>query len=179
MLPNRFTSKPERAGVARQLLAVSMLPAIATIAVPALLVYLHDTKVGWGLPGIASAIPVLAGAAVLLGGLRLVYETISLFATEGEGTLAPWDPTRKLVVRGPYRRVRNPMISGVGLVLLGEAALLGSTAILAELGLFALANALWMPLVEEPGLVTRFGSDYVEYRRAVPRWIPRRTPWNP
>ena len=106
-----------------------------------------------------------------------MHETISLFSSRGEGTLALWDPTRKLVVAGPYLRVRNPMITGVGLVLAGEAMALGSVAILIELGIFALANALWMPLIEEPGLVRRFGDSYLAYRRAVPRWIPRRRPW--
>lgn len=56
--------------------------------------------------------------------------------------------------------------------------MLGSTAILVEFAVFALANALWMPLVEEPGLVRRFGEDYLAYKRAVPRWIPRRRPWS-
>jgi protein-S-isoprenylcysteine O-methyltransferase Ste14 len=71
------------------------------------------------------------------------------------------------------------MITGVGLLLLGEAAILGSTPILVELGLFALANLVYIPLLEEPDLAARFGADYEEYRRAVPRWIPRRTPWTP
>jgi protein-S-isoprenylcysteine O-methyltransferase Ste14 len=164
-------------GLGRQLLAVGLLPAIATIAAPALLVYLYGLEVGWGLPGAAAALSVALGLAVLLAGLRLVHQTISLFGRVGEGTLAPWDPTRRLVVEGPYRRVRNPMITGVALVLLGEAAVLGSPAILAELAVFTAANALWMPLVEEPGLVRRFGSEYDEYRRAVPRWVPRRKPW--
>jgi protein-S-isoprenylcysteine O-methyltransferase Ste14 len=96
-----------------------------------------------------------------------------LFARVGEGTLAPWDPTRKLVVRGPYRHVRNPMITGVLAILLGEAALFGSWPLLVwAFGFFAL-NAIYMPLVEEPGLVRRFGDDYVRYRRNVPRWLPR------
>ena len=122
---------------------------------------------------------MIAGAALIGAGLMLMYRTISLFATEGEGTLAPWDPTRKLVVRGPYRFVRNPMIVGVLTVILGEAAVFGSPA-LATWGLIFFAlNAVWFPLIEEPGLVQRFGPDYEEYRRHVPRWLPRRTPWTP
>ncbi len=163
----------------RRLLSVLLLPTSVAIVIPALLVNGYGTKVGWGLPGVAAALPVIGGAIALLIGLRLAYETISLFGSEGEGTLAPWDPTRRLVVRGPYRRVRNPMITGVGLVLLGEAAILGSTAILAEFGIFALANLTYIPLIEEPDLFARFGTEYEDYRRAVPRWIPRRTPWTP
>ena len=83
------------------------------------------------------------------------------------------------MVRGPYTRVRNPMISAVGAVLLGEAIVLGSPAILIWFGAFALLNATYIPLAEEPGLMRRFGEEYEEYRRAVPRWIPRSKPWEP
>jgi protein-S-isoprenylcysteine O-methyltransferase Ste14 len=152
---------------------------MATVALPALLVHLYGAEIGWGLPAPLNALPPLAGATAVALGLRLMHQTITLFGIVGEGTLAPWDPTRRLVVRGPYRHVRNPMITGVGLVLLGEAALLGSVAVASELAVFAVVNAVHMPLVEEPGLVRRFGEEYLEYRRAVPRWIPRRTPWNP
>jgi protein-S-isoprenylcysteine O-methyltransferase Ste14 len=163
----------------RQLRAIGPLPAMATVVIPLLLVLIWGAEVGWGLPGAAAALPVLASAGLAIPGLLLMKETIGLFAIEGEGTLAPWDPTRKLVVRGPYRRVRNPMISGVAMVILGEALILGSPAILIEFAVFALANAIYIPLVEEPGLVRRFGDEYLEYRRAVPRWFPRRRPWEP
>src|SRR5688572_604913 len=112
-------------------------------------------------------------------GLFLMYRTISLFATAGRGTLAPWDPTRRLVVRGPYRHVRNPMISGVLALLLGETALLGSLPLLGWTTAFVVVNAIYLPLFEEPGLVRRFGADYEAYRANVPRWVPRLRPWEP
>jgi protein-S-isoprenylcysteine O-methyltransferase Ste14 len=95
----------------------------------------------------------------------------------GKGTLAPWDPTSRLVVRGPYRHVRNPMISGVLGILLGEAVLLGSVPLLVWFGLVLALNAVYMPLVEEPGLRSRFGEDYETYKANVPRWVPRLRPW--
>lgn len=158
----------------RHLRAIGPLPGMVAVAIPATLVLLSATRIGWGLPFPASALPPLAGALLIAFGLRLMWETISLFGSVGRGTLAPWDPTRKLVVEGPYRRVRNPMISGVGAVVLGEAALLGSIPILIEFGVFAAVNAIYMPLVEEPGLMRRFGGDYRAYKRQVPRWIPQR-----
>jgi protein-S-isoprenylcysteine O-methyltransferase Ste14 len=94
-----------------------------------------------------------------------------------EGTLAPWNPPQRLVVRGIYRHVRNPMISGVLFIVLGEAVLAASLPLL---GLFALAvivNAMSIPLSEEPGLAKRFGEEYEVYRRNVPRWIPRFRAW--
>jgi protein-S-isoprenylcysteine O-methyltransferase Ste14 len=108
-----------------------------------------------------------------------MYKTISLFATVGEGTLAPWDPTQKLVVRGIYRYVRNPMIIGVLSVLLGEAVFLGSLPVLVWFLIFFAVNATYIPLLEERGLAGRFGDDYLVYKRNVPRWIPRLTPWTP
>lgn len=173
------SSVAEGAGPARQLRAVVLLPAMAVVVVPAALCIVYGTNVGWDLPGIAAAAPALLGVALAALGLRLIHRTISLFSRLGEGTLAPWDPTRKLVVEGPYRRVRNPMITGVFTVLLGETALLGAPEMLVWAGAFALVNAIYMPLFEEPRLVRRFGDDYLSYKRNVPRWIPRRTPWMP
>jgi protein-S-isoprenylcysteine O-methyltransferase Ste14 len=147
----------------KHLRAIVLLPGMATIVVPALLV--RDpafTPVG-----------AVAGAALIAAGLWLFVGTVRLLARVGEGTLAPWDPTSRLVGLGPYEHVRNPMITGVFLILLGEAALFGSWAVLAWAGVFALANALWIPLVEEPGLVQRFGADYERYSADVPRWLPR------
>ena len=91
----------------------------------------------------------------------------------GRGTLAPWYPPERLVVRGPYRYVRNPMITGVVSVLLGEAALFASPAVLAWAGFVFALNAVYFPLIEEPDLRSRFGSDYDAYAASTPRWLPR------
>ena len=135
------------------------------------------TEVGWGLPAPLTLLVAAAGVILIAAGLALGGWTVALFARVGRGTLAPWDPTARLVVRGPYRHVRNPMISGVGAVVAGEAALLGSVPLLGWLAAFAAVNAVYMPLVEEPGLQRRFGADYDRYRANVPRWLPRLRPW--
>jgi protein-S-isoprenylcysteine O-methyltransferase Ste14 len=123
-------------------------------------------------------IPALLGGGVMALGLALVVWTVALFTTVGEGTLAPWDATRRLVVRGPYRHVRNPMITGIWLILAGEAIVFRSWGLVLLLAAFALANAVYMPLSEEPGLRRRFGDEFDEYRTHVPRWIPRLRPWD-
>ncbi len=71
------------------------------------------------------------------------------------------------------------MISGVLSILLGEAALLGSLPLLVWFVAFFALNALTMPLIEEPLLESRFGSDYITYKQNVLRWIPRPRPWIP
>jgi protein-S-isoprenylcysteine O-methyltransferase Ste14 len=80
-------------------------------------------------------------------------------------------------VRGVYRHVRNPMISGVAFILLGELLASGSLRLLIWFLLFALANLIYIPLVEEPGLEHRFGQAYRVYKQHVPRWLPRLRPW--
>ena len=154
--------------VLRHLLAIGLLPGVVAGLIPALLV-----------DGPASGPLAVLGGVVVALGLVLIVQTVALFATAGDGTLAPWDPTARLVVRGPYRRVRNPMISGVLCVLLGEALLFGSPAVLAWFAIVFAINAVYFPLVEEPGLRERFGADYDAYRAAVPRWLPRLRPWHP
>jgi protein-S-isoprenylcysteine O-methyltransferase Ste14 len=80
-------------------------------------------------------------------------------------------------VVGPYRYVRNPMISGVLAILLGETLAFWSASLLAWFAAVFAVNAVYMPLVEEPGLSRRFGEDYDRYRANVRRWVPRLRPW--
>jgi protein-S-isoprenylcysteine O-methyltransferase Ste14 len=164
----------------RHLRAIGLLPGVVTLVVPAALIYFTAAvNIGWGLPPPANWLPPLLGCLLIGLGLFLMYQTITLFATVGEGTLAPWDPPRNLVVRGIYRYVRNPMISGVLFILLGEAALLGSLPLLVWFLIFFAANAIYFPLSEEKGLERRFGDEYLSYKRNVPRWVPRLRPWRP
>ncbi|HEV8364664.1 MAG TPA: isoprenylcysteine carboxylmethyltransferase family protein [Gemmatimonadaceae bacterium] len=160
----------------RHLLSVAALPFMVTIVIPVWLARRNAVTVG-----VAGSVPPMllqvVGVGVLGIGLALFASSLRRFATEGEGTLAPWDPPRRLVVRGPYRYVRNPMISGVLLILFAEAMLLLSRAHLMWALTFLAMNALWIPLFEEPQLAGRFGEDYEEYRRNVPRLVPRLRPW--
>ncbi|HSP56484.1 MAG TPA: isoprenylcysteine carboxylmethyltransferase family protein [Dehalococcoidia bacterium] len=161
----------------RHIRAVVLLPGTAAVVIPAVILQSSDAKAGWGLPSVLQVLPFMLGGALLAVGLALFISTVGLFAGTGRGTLAPWDQTQRLVVKGPYRHVRNPMISGVIFVLLAEAALFGSFSILAWALLFALVNMVYIPLSEEPGLESRFGEDYRLYKQHVPRWLPRITPW--
>jgi len=162
----------------RQIRSILALPFIVLLAIPAVITLVFDgLSVGWGLAPPLSFLPIALGLALMALGLLLMVHTIRLFVTVGEGTLAPWDPTQRLVVRGTYRYVRNPMISGVLSILLGEAVLLGSLPVFIWFALFLVGNAIYMPLSEEPGLEERFGEEYRQYKRNVPRWLPRHTPW--
>jgi protein-S-isoprenylcysteine O-methyltransferase Ste14 len=162
----------------RHLRVIGLAPGVATLVVPVVLIYFTgEVNIGWGLSPPANWLPPLLGCILIGVGLLLMYETLSLFAKVGEGTLAPWDPPCNLVVRGVYRYVRNPMISGVLFILLGEATLLGSLPLLAWFLVFFAVNATYIPLIEEKGLEKRFGDEYLAYKRNVPRWIPRWRAW--
>jgi protein-S-isoprenylcysteine O-methyltransferase Ste14 len=162
----------------RHVRAILFLPTMGTLVIPTAIIILTDqVPAASALASPLGLVTGSIGAALIIVGLLLVVRTVSLFAAIGQGTLAPWDPTRKLVVVGPYRYVRNPMISGVSFVLAGEAVLLRSPALALWFAVFFGVNAVYIPLVEEAGLSKRFGSDYARYKRNVPRWIPRRSPW--
>ena len=158
--------------------AIILLPGMVTLVIPGTILRRGglDTLGFWqSVPASVVVLPVLGVICICLG-LSLMVATIRLFVTVGKGTLAPWNPTQRLVVLGVYRNVRNPMISGVLCVPLGESVLTASLPLFHWFLLFAVINATYIPLWEEPGLVKRFGQEYLTYKRNVPRWVPRRTP---
>jgi protein-S-isoprenylcysteine O-methyltransferase Ste14 len=142
-----------------------LLPGTVAVVIPALIVWRGGSNI--------EPVTAVVGALLIALGAALVVWTVTLFDRVGRGTLAPWDPTSQLVVRGPYRYVRNPMITGVATILAGEALFFRSSGIAIELAVFVAVNAIYFPLVEEPGLRRRFGTEYDEYRARVPRWLPR------
>jgi len=115
----------------------------------------------------------IIGVYILCVGLLILILTISAFIRKGNGTLAPWNPTKKLVKGGLYSYVRNPMIMGVMTVLSGESIALLSKSIFIWTILFFLINNFYFIWIEEPLLTKKFGKDYVEYKRHVRRWMPR------
>jgi protein-S-isoprenylcysteine O-methyltransferase Ste14 len=162
----------------RHLLALVLLPGSVVVLMPAWIRgagaradsrWADGSPVAWVARG--------ASLALLAAGLVLFAWCVVLFAREGRGTLAPWDPTRRLVLVGPYRHVRNPMISGVAMLLASQALWSGSWMLGLWLVAFVAVNHVYFVLVEEPGLVARFGDAYRVYVSHVPRWMPRRTPW--
>jgi protein-S-isoprenylcysteine O-methyltransferase Ste14 len=122
-----------------------------------------------------------AHRAGLLGiglGTVLLAVCILEFARSGRGTLSPVDPPCTLVVRGPYRFVRNPMYLGVTLIVLGEVLLTRSRGLFVWWAAwFALVN-LFVLGHEEPALRRQFGAAYEQYAAAVRRWVPRLRRWS-
>lgn len=163
----------------RHLISFLIAPVTMTLVIPALIMVATGVRA----PDLHS--PVAAGLAtvgvlLIAVGIGLLIWTVALFDRVGHGTLGVGstlgEPV-KLVVRGPYRHVRNPMISGVLCILLGEAALTASGWLLLWFATFWAVQLVTIRFWEEPHLRQRHGAEYVEYRRNVPGWIPRISAW--
>jgi len=93
-----------------------------------------------------------------------------------KGTPVPFNPPKELIVTGPYIWMRNPMVTGVFTALFGLGLILHSVSIvLIWTPLYILVHLIELKKVEEPELELRFGAAYIDYKRAVPMFIPR--PW--
>jgi protein-S-isoprenylcysteine O-methyltransferase Ste14 len=166
METDRSLASSVRLGV-RSLLWTVLLPGLVAGYVP------------WRFFGLAGVQLVVRDPTQLLGlltigvGAALLATCIWEFARSGRGTLAPVDPPRQLVVRGLYRYVRNPMYLSVTAIVLGEALLTRSRALLLYWAVWFLAANLFVLGYEEPTLRRRFGPSYEAYAQRVGRWLPK------
>ncbi|HUH63739.1 MAG TPA: isoprenylcysteine carboxylmethyltransferase family protein [Terracidiphilus sp.] len=116
-------------------------------------------------------------AAMISMGIVPLIGSMFRFVFVGRGTMVPAVPTERLVISGLYRYVRNPMYLGVLLSLAGEALLFRSRDIVVEALTAWLAAHVFILVYEEPTLARRHPDEYPLYKRNVPRWVPRATPW--
>ena len=119
------------------------------------------------------------GFCISLTGLLLLISTNYYFLSQGKGTLSPLIPTTKLVVDGPYKYVRNPMIAGVFYIIVGEALCFNMMRLMIFAIYFFILNTVFFIFKEEPDLKDRFGEEFVEYCKHVSRWMYRFTPYIP
>ncbi len=114
------------------------------------------------------------GAVLILLGAGVLFSCVWFFAHRGQGTLAPFDETRILVLDGLYKYVRNPMYVGVIVILLGESMFFWSKPLLIyTVFMFALFNVVIIGY-EEKRLSNKYGDEYQRYSIAVGRWLPGR-----
>lgn len=117
----------------------------------------------------------IIGAVLAVAGIAVLIHAFWRFVSEGLGTPAPIAPTEKLVTGGAYRFVRNPMYVAVLAAILGQTLLFGQPILFAYGALAFVAVFIFVRFYEEP--VRQYGAQYGAYRKAVPGWIPRLTPW--
>lgn len=162
--------------ILRHLLSIAVLPFMVITVVPRWLASRFGIDFIAPVGAADTAMVALGVLSFLCGGL-LAGSSVLMFFLHGDGTLAPWDPPKQFVAVGPYRYVRNPMISGVFLVLLAQTLVLRSPIHAAWTAFFVLLNLTFIPLVEEPQLRRRFGAPFDAYCRNVHRFLPRTTPY--
>jgi len=140
------------------------------------LVYLPGRFLSWSgiVAPATTGVPQVAGMILVAVGTAIALWCVFTFVFIGKGTPAPFDPPRKLVVRGPYRFVRNPMYIGAGTTLAGAALYYQSLSIFIYTGLFFLITHLFVVVYEEPTLRRTFGNEYEAYCRRTTRWWPNR-----
>lgn len=140
----------------------------------------------WAISGWAFHAPFLGtdatrffGAALILAALDIILDSFARFALIGEGTPAPTNPTRRLIVSGYYRHVRNPMYVAVVSAIWGQALLFADDRLAIYGALVWLIFHAFVVLYEEPTLARTFPTDFSDYRANVPRWLPHLRPWSP
>lgn len=143
---------------------VCLAPGTFAVLVPLLIAW-PDTA--------AMGAPLVVAAALFAAGAALALWCVADFAVFGRGTPAPMDAPKKLVTRGPYRCVRNPMYVGVLAVLAGWAVLFQSWPLAAYALIVATCFHLFVIFYEEPHLRKIFGADFDGYCARVGRWLPR------
>lgn len=146
----------------------------ATLFIAFVLVFLPARLVTWSGVAKPAAMGVAQVMGMLMAGLggALALWCVFAFALLGKGTPAPFDPPRRLVVRGPYKFVRNPMYLGATIALGGAALFYKSAALAGYTGAFFLIAHVFVMSYEEPTLQAVFGSEYDDYRSRVKRWWP-------
>jgi protein-S-isoprenylcysteine O-methyltransferase Ste14 len=120
---------------------------------------------------------IVLAAALIAAGAAPAFESMRRFVFVGRGTLVPAVPTERLVVSGFYRRMHNPMYTGLLVVLVGEAILFESRDLVLYIAAIWLVTHLFVCFYEEPTLTRRYGVEYLRFKKHVPRWIPRLRPW--
>src|ERR1051325_7512587 len=151
----------------RNLVFTVVIPGLGGAWVPAWLLTLGGGPTGHrAVPVAWEAVPVIAAGTALY--LWCAWN----FATVGGGTPGPWDAPRRVVAHGPYRWVRNPIYLAALLVVVGGAWVSPSPRLLAYAPAMAPCFHLFVTGYGERTLARRFGPAYLEYRRAVPRWLP-------
>jgi protein-S-isoprenylcysteine O-methyltransferase Ste14 len=113
----------------------------------------------------------MAGLVIFaLGYLLMVWALITLGRNYQLGGSAPRSED-KLVIGGPYRRVRHPMYTAALSISLGLACLIQSWAFFGVFGLYLGLLFLLIPM-EEEGLQIAYGKRYGAYQQETRRLIP-------
>ncbi|MDD3729977.1 MAG: isoprenylcysteine carboxylmethyltransferase family protein [Endomicrobiaceae bacterium] len=151
--------------------AVILLPFMVICVIPALILLFTKFRI------IDVSIMFFVALVLFLIGIFFAVWTVYLFWSKGNGTPGPWAPPINLVIEGPYKYTRNPMITSVLFMLLALSIFFLSFGIFIWFIIFLAVNIIYLRLVEEKKLKIRFGEEYIKYNKSVPMWIPSLKPY--
>lgn len=161
--------------LAARILVLVLAGLIFAILIPSLLlVTLPGLGTKLGIPLLQFGITnFLIGALFILVGFIYAAWSILSQVVLASGTPVPVMPTQKLLVVGPFKQCRNPMVFGTLMAYLGCSILTGSLLSAAAVILFAVLLVIYIKRIEEKELEERFGQEYLDYKRRTPFIIPR------
>src|SRR5271157_5606912 len=167
------TARKERSVSYR--IVIGLVGAVAfVVVVPAVLFVVSYGLDKYVLAERARLLELGVGAVTAIVGLVLMAWSVLTFVTIGKGTAVPIAPPRKLIVSGPYKFCRNPMILGAMLYYLGVGTYFGSLRIGMVMFLLSLIiGSCYMKLIEEKELHLKFGAEYEDYKKNKPFLIPK------
>ena len=157
---------------------VLILPVNVLITIPLLIYFFTRNSYSYDLTSPPNFLFYIAMFFLSLGFFLATWSVRTFYSKGGEGTPAPWKPVNILIISGPYCYVRNPMILGVVVLLLFEAAFFSSMPFLLWAIVFFVFNIFYFKIFEEKQLIKRFGTDYENYKNEVPMFFPKITPYN-
>ncbi len=149
------------------LIFVLLIPSLLLVTLPGLSAKLGLPQLHFGM------VNLLIGAFFILVGFIYAAWSILSQVILANGTPVPVMPTQKLLVVGPFKQCRNPMVFGTITAYLGCSVLAGSLLSAAAVILFALLLVIYIKRIEEKELEARFGQEYLDYKRRAPFIIPR------
>ena len=157
---------------------VLILPGNVLVTIPLIIFLFTRSSYAYSLLSPRDSLFYLAVFFFVLGLLLAIWSVRTFYAKGGEGTPGPWKPISNLIISGPYRYVRNPMLLGVFFLLLFESTFFTSMPFLYWFIIFFIINIIYFKTFEEKELVKRFGADYENYKNSVPLLFPKFTPYD-
>ena len=157
---------------------VLILPGNVVLTIPLLIYFFTRNSYFYDITNPPNFLFYIGMFFLFLGLFLAIWSVRTFYNKGGEGTPGPWQPVNKLVVSGPYRYVRNPMLIGVFFLLLFETVFFSSLPLFLWFIVCFFANIIYFKNVEEKDLVKRFGTSYEDYKNNVPMLIPRFKPYD-
>ena len=157
---------------------VLILPGNVLITIPLLIFLFTQNTYSYYLVNPYNFLFYVAMFFLALGLLLVIWSVRTFYTKGGDGTPGPWRPVSNLIISGPYRYVRNPMLLGVFFLLLFESIFFNSILIFFWFIIFFVGNIIYFKNYEEKELIKRFGAEYEDYKNKVSMLIPKLTPYN-